>query len=256
MSGPERLAAIISLLNDEHEADRVLDHVLADPDLLRQVYLHACRQGCVPERLGRAVLERHAAGLIERFAAIGTLEEGLWVLPRLQHILLDHTTTGPRRLDRLVTALQATTDPGDLGRRLLRDYGFATRSDGDHGPDDSFLPSVLTTRIGRPLVLACLWRLLATRLGHAVGILILPGRVWCAWNDVAIELAEPDRRWANAELQAIAVQTDANHPGRLIRPATDHRILQRICLDLAVTYRHRQDLLRCHLAVIMGRSLG
>jgi len=249
------IQAIIECLDDEARSQRVVSNLLADWELLEQVYRCAANEDGVPRVLEQALVEREIPALVERFAAVADLEEGMWLLPKIEEILTDFAGEGRTHLDALARRCADARDAGELAVVLGDTFGFAGDLVDYHDPRNSFLPDILERRCGLPITLVGLWMLVARRLGMAAEAIALPGHVYGVWEEGYVDC------FAGGEvLDRVALGQRARVHGTsdirpYLEPASTPNLLQRMCLNLAVTYRQEGDVMRCNLAVLLGQAL-
>jgi len=255
-SDPGRLQALVELLGDERDrireaaASALRSESLATPlvrSLVERIDDPAIRARARAriEGLRTQSLERELEGLVAQGA---DLEEGAFLLARFQYPELD-VASYRASLDRMADELRSRIDAGKpratacgLLRQFLHDErGFKGNVETYADPENVFLNRVLDRRVGIPTSLACIYLLLARRVGVALEAVNLPLHFLVRWTDdrgeTFIDAFARGRFLTRADCREFL--REAGLPARpeyLVR-ASDRAVLARLVRCLIASFR-------------------
>jgi hypothetical protein len=242
--------AILNLLDDP---DPTVQEALAsnlgrDRDLLDRAWSAAKGRGEPPKQLVNLVLTADAEDLVDSYTFVDDLETGVWLLPRLHMPRHDYATPGRLALDDLAEGVDCDADGVEVAQFLCQECGFSGDREDYHNPLNSYLPHVLSRRLGLPITLTALWMLVGKRLGLSFEAVAAPGHVLGRWHGGFIDLFHGGREVTIVELERRA--RAAGQPSALpfLAPASDRSLLRRMARNLVSSYSRKNDTVRATIA--------
>jgi regulator of sirC expression with transglutaminase-like and TPR domain len=255
-SPPGRLQALVELLGDERERIRAAAEAALEAEALEPARLRAlvervddstvrarARQRLEAVRMHS--LERELEALVARGADI---EEGAFLLARMQYPELD-VAAYRDVLDRMAAELGsrlASATPRSAACTLLRqflheEHGFKGNVQTYADPENVFLNRVLDRKIGIPTSLACIYLLVARRLGLALEPVNLPLHFLVRFSDeqgeTFIDAFAQGRILTRADCREFLREAGlAENPRYLVR-ASDRAVLARLVRCLVASFR-------------------
>ena len=247
-------SAILTLLldGDEPLEHNVMSHLRGDPLLLHTVWMEACQSEIYPRKLSALILDEDGDDIVAQYKQTNDLESGIWLLPRIEWPRINHQERGLRLLRALGDRLAASNNPYELAKSLRDDYGFAGNKRDYYHPYNSYMNKVLETRLGLPISLTVLWILLARQKDWPVDVIALPGHVIGHWDGIYIDLFNEVKPLAQNDVFHYCQQVGALNPNEFLKPASDRQLLQRMALNLIMTYQSVGDTRRASLAAAMA----
>ncbi len=255
-SPPGRLLALVELLGDERERIRsaavdALRREAPGPHVLRELVegiedpqtRTRARQG-VAELEARA-LERELEELVARGA---DLETGAFILARFQYPDLD-VAAYRATLDEMAQQLRARLQPppsavaacATLRRFIHEELGFKGNVESYADPENVFLNRVLDRRTGIPTSLACIYLLVARRLGLALEAINLPLHFLVRFSDAHgetfIDAFAKGRFLTRADCREFLREAGLEDRPEYLVPASDRAVLARLARGLVASYR-------------------
>ena len=268
-SPPGRLLALVELLGDERERIRsaavdALRREAPGPHVLRELVegiedpqtRTRARQG-VAELEARA-LERELEELVARGA---DLESGAFILARFQYPDLD-VAACRATLDEMAQQLRARLQPPPPGGRgggapptqvsavaacatlrrfIHEELGFKGNVETYADPENVFLNRVLDRRTGIPTSLACIYLLVARRLGLALEAINLPLHFLVRFSDAHgetfIDAFAKGRFLTRADCREFLREAGLEDRPEYLVPASDRAVLARLARGLVASYR-------------------
>jgi regulator of sirC expression with transglutaminase-like and TPR domain len=270
----ERIDALVTLLaDDDPRVGETIAQHLKDIGAAALPALEDAAASTNPLLGERA---RHLVGDLKRDAALEairalgarepvSLEEGLLLISRLDDPDLDASACSAR-LDRMAEDLMLRLDPGDgvdalvagLARYLHDDQGFSGNTDDYYNEGNSYLHTLLSTRKGIPISLACLYVLLAERLHLPFFGVGMPGHFLVRYDDGHdVRILDPygrgrilDREGCAALLRGLGLAFDE----RYLAAVGARYILERTLKNLIAVFAHtdRTEALALHEAALQA----
>jgi regulator of sirC expression with transglutaminase-like and TPR domain len=253
---PGRLQALVELLGDEREriraaAEDALRHEVLAPRTLRELVESIedpqtrarARQG-VAEIEARS-LERELSELVEKGA---DLETGAFILARFQYPDLD-VSAYRATLDEMAAELRtrlpspspAVAACGTLRRFIHEERGFKGNVETYADPENVFLNRVLDRRTGIPTSLACIYLLVARRLGLALEAINLPLHFLVRFSDAHgetfVDAFAKGRFLTRADCREFLREAGLDERPEYLVPASDRAVLARLTRGLVASYR-------------------
>ena len=230
---------LLKRLRDNHQ---LLENVC---DLARQLEIHI-------ESLSNLALEVQAPQLILHFRNTDDLEEGLWLLPKLEDPYIDYAQAGRQALNAFAQRFDEHHDAGKIAHALGEDWGFGGNRQNYHQPENCLLNHCIERRIGMPITLVSLWILICRRLRLNAQAVAPPGHVYGAWDGGYLDCFSGGTAIEENTLHDFARRQGQSDASPYLTGATDQQLLQRFALNLAVSYRQHGDLLRTLIATSMA----
>ena len=259
------------------DAHTVMSHLRSDESLRREVFLWARSVDRVPVALDQLVIERAAPDLVRRYRQVQDtspenltaehLASGMWLLPQIENPYGDPSEQGERQLDALAQQIHGARDPGEVAWILGNDFGFGGDRVDYHHPHNSFLNHVIEHRAGLPISAAALWFLICHRLGFTVRLLAIPGHVFGAFEmqsegtettetvDYFLDLFANGQAVPRTLLDNLCQIAGHQDAAAFIPGATTRQVLQRMAMNLVVSYQQRGDDARVQVAAAMAGAL-
>lgn len=242
--------AILSLLDDPDPKvqEALASNLGRDRDLLDKAWLTAAERGLPPAPLVNLVLTADAEDLVDSYAFVDDLETGVWILPRLHLPRHDYATPGRLALDDLAEGVDCDADGLEVAHYLCEECGFSGDKDDYHHPSNSYLPHVLTRRLGLPITLTVLWMLIGRRLNLQFEAIAAPGHVLGRWHGGFIDLFHGGREVTATELEKRVRAAGQPSAQPFLAPASDRSLLRRMARNLVNSYARKNDTVRATIA--------
>ncbi|HRJ71331.1 MAG TPA: transglutaminase-like domain-containing protein [Terrimicrobiaceae bacterium] len=128
-----------------------------------------------------------------------------------------------------------------LAEFLAEDLCFRGNTDDYYCERNSLLPSVIETRMGIPIALTILYRMIACRAGMRVDGINLPGHFIARHGEVLFDPFHKGRILTRSDCEEILIRQNLKLRGAHLEAATPRQILLRVLANLLYVYDLRKD---------------
>ncbi|MGA7395665.1 MAG: transglutaminase-like domain-containing protein [Terrimicrobiaceae bacterium] len=129
-----------------------------------------------------------------------------------------------------------------LAEFMADELCFRGNTDDYYSERNSLLPHVIETRMGIPISLSILYRMVAGRAGMKVDGINLPGHFIARHGEVLFDPFHKGRILAKADCEEILCRQNLKLRAWHLEPATPRQILLRVLANLLYVYDLRKDL--------------
>ncbi len=176
------------------------------------------------------------------------LETGLFLLSRLRTpgILVDRYQA---ILDSYADRVTEKCSPADapekvidaINQVLFFEEGYVGNQADYYNLDNNFIHTVIETKAGNPIMLSCLYLLVARRLGLDLSGVGTPGHFVVQFNDLLIDPFFAGREVTKEECIARAQELNVYWREDYLDPIEDHLIIARCIRNLIAIYKKLND---------------
>ena len=128
-----------------------------------------------------------------------------------------------------------------LARFMAGELGFRGNTDDYYSERNCLLPGVIETRMGIPITLTLLYRMVAARAGMCVTGVNLPGHFIARHGDLFFDPFHRGRIMSKADCQAILTKQNLDLSDSHMADASGRQVLIRVLANLLYVYDLRQD---------------
>lgn len=132
-----------------------------------------------------------------------------------------------------------------LNNVIFREFGLSGNTSNYHDPQNSFLSSVLETKKGNPISIACIYSIVAQKLDIPVSGINLPKHFIVAYmeeNDHSplfyINVFNKGQIMRHEDIYSFLTQLNLPHSDEYILPCSNIDIIKRIIRNLMTAYEH------------------
>ena len=128
-----------------------------------------------------------------------------------------------------------------LAEFMAGELCFRGNTDDYYCERNSLLPCVIETRMGIPITLAILYRMVAARAGMRVDGINLPGHFIARHGEVLFDPFHRGRILTRADCEEILTRQNLKLRGSHLEPATPRQVLVRVLANLLYVYDLQKD---------------
>ena len=205
-----------------------------------------------PDYLLRCILTDEGPELIERYSNCEDLELASSILPEIAHPRQPYGATISAALDGMAARMPLDAKAGDVARLLIETWGFGGDHRSYHTPSNSFMPDVLSNRLGLPITLTVLWMLVCKRLDLVAEAIVLPGHILGAWDGGWVDLFHRQSSMNLVDLKRLAYKHGIEDVTSILQPISHKELRKRMARNLIKSYSEIADGQRVRLALHMS----
>jgi regulator of sirC expression with transglutaminase-like and TPR domain len=177
------------------------------------------------------------------------LERACWMLahtldPSLDVECFEHRVNqwGRQFLVRISGTVSNRQRAQALAEFMADELCFRGNTDDYYSERNSLLPHVIETRMGIPITLAILYRMVAGRAGMKVDGINLPGHFIARHGEVLFDPFHKGRILTKADCEEILTRQNLRLRSAHLEPATPRQILLRVLANLLYVYDLRKEI--------------
>lgn len=178
------------------------------------------------------------------------LEQSIWLLsrallPGVETAPLEQKITqwGRQFLMRVSRCISDRERVLELTRFMAGELGFRGNTQDYYSARNSLLPCVVESRMGIPILLTLLYRMIAGRAGMVVEGINLPGHFIARHGEVLFDPFHRGKILSLSDCREILNRQQLPFKGAFLIPATDRQILLRVLANLLYVYDLKNE---CH----------